>query len=269
MMRKTLLLSALAAGVFGIVAVAFAANTYKVDIAKVTPTKSGTLLHPKPERIQFGYSVSTTDGNRPATSTDQQVGFGTGLKQNSKLKATATKFAFAQCKRSQASANACPTSTKVGSGVIKNFAGLQADRTQKIPCLLTLTIFNGDGKLFPPAQNDGRSVREDVWLQLKGGPPSCPLVVNAPIPAQFVPFKGGQSLKFHISQVPFQEPQTGVENSVVNVTASLFKTARVKGKTRGFFESTACPKGGRPFVVTFTDSSGAKSTASKKAPCTK
>src|SRR3954469_11363108 len=47
MMRKTLLLSALAAGVLGIVAVAYAANTYTVDIAQVTPTNSGTLASPK------------------------------------------------------------------------------------------------------------------------------------------------------------------------------------------------------------------------------
>ena len=74
-MRKTLLLSALVAGVLGIVAVAYAANTYKVDSAKVTPTKAGTVKKPKAVRIQFGYSVGTTDGNRPATSTDQAISF--------------------------------------------------------------------------------------------------------------------------------------------------------------------------------------------------
>jgi len=267
-MRKTLLLSAIAAGVLGIVVAAYAANTYKVDLAQVAPSKAGTFKHPKPERLRFGYTVSTTDGNRPATSTDQQVGFGPGLRQNSKLK-NGIKFVFPQCKQTQASSNACPAKAKVGSGVVNNYAGLQSDPSQKIPCLLNLTIFNGDGRVFPPSQNDGRSVRADLWLQLKGGPPSCPLVVDAPIPAQFIPFKGGTSLKFHITKVPFQNPQTGVENSVINVTASLYKLATVKGKTRGYFESVLCPKGGHPFVVTFTDSSGAKATASKKASCTK
>ena len=65
-MRKTLLLSALIAGVLGIVAVAWAANTYTVTTARDTPTKSGTLRNPKPERVQFGYTVGTTDGTRSA-----------------------------------------------------------------------------------------------------------------------------------------------------------------------------------------------------------
>src|SRR5436190_22605319 len=214
MMRKTLLLSALLAGVLGIVAVAYAANTYKVDFAKVSPTKSGTLKKPKAVRIQFGYSVGTTDGNRPATSTDQAISFGPGLRANGKLKKTRTTFAFAQCKLSQASSNACPAKTKVGSGIVKNLAGSKNDSSQKIPCQLNLTIYNGDGKLYPPSQNDGKRVREDVWLALKGQPPICPLVVNAPIPAQFGLVGGRLALSFHIARTPFQEPTPGVENSV-------------------------------------------------------
>jgi hypothetical protein len=266
-MRKTLLLSAVLAGVLGIVAVAYAANTYSVTIASVTPTKTGTLAHPHPERIQFGYAVGSTDGNRPKVTTDYRIAFGPGVVQNSKLKATKTRFAFAQCKASAASTNSCPTSTRVGSGIVKNLAGLQSTPSQQIPCQLTLTIFNGDGKLFPPSQNDGRSVREDLWLGLKGQPPACPLVVNAAIPAQFVRFGGGTALTFHVTKVPFQQPQPGVENAVINVTSSIYKIARVAGKTRGFFESTKCPKGGRPINVRFTDTSGATFNASKKAPC--
>lgn len=268
-MRKTLLLSALVAGVLGIVAIAYAANTYSVDIASVTPTKSGTLKHPKAERVQFGYSVKSTDpSKRPNVTTDYTIGFGPGIRQNSQLK-NGTKAVFAQCKLSQASSNACPANTKVGSGIVKNLAGVQNDQSQQIPCQLTLTVYNGDGKLFPPSQNDGRRVREDWWLGLKGGPPSCPLVVNAPIPAQFVAFKGGIALNFHVTKVPFQQPQPGVDNAVVNVTSSIYKIARVKGKIRGIFESTKCPTGGRPINVQYTDTSGAKFNASKKAPCKK
>ena len=267
-MRKTLLLSAIAAGVLGIVAVAYAANTYTVDIAKVTPANSGSLKAPKAERIQFGYSVGETSGNRPSVTTDYVVGFGPGLRQNGSLK-NGTKLVFKQCKLSQASANACPSNTKVGSGIVKNLAGLASDPTQKIPCQLNLTIYNGDGKLFPPGQNDGKRVKENVWLGLKGGPPACPLSVNAPLPAQWTRYNGGLALAFHVPKTPFQQPQPGLENSVVNVTSSIFKAARVKGHTRGFFESTACPKGGRPIKVRYTDKTGAVNTATKKAACTK
>ena len=267
-MRKTLLLSALIAGVLGIVAVAWAANTYTVTTARDTPTKSGTLRNPKPERVQFGYTVGTTDGTRPNPSTDYFINLGSGIKQNSKLKATRTRFAFAQCKFNQASANVCPASTKIGSGIVKNQAGLSSDKTSKIPCQLTLTIFNGDGKLFPPSRNDGKRFKEDIWLHLVGTPPSCPLAVDTTLAVQFVATGGGTALTFHVPAVPLQHPQTGVDNSVVNTTASLFKTARVAGRTRGFFETTSCPRGGRRVKVTFTDASGARVNASKIAPCT-
>lgn len=268
-MRKTLLLSALVAGVLGIAAVAWAANTYTVDTARVTPTKSGTTRNPKPEMIQFGYSVGTTDGNRPNVTTDYVINFGAGIIQNSKLKISRTRFAFAQCKLSQGSSNTCPASTKVGSGIVKNLAGLASDKTQKIPCQLTLTIYTGDGKLFPPAQNDGKRVKEDLWLGLRGQPPACPLTVNAALPAQFARIGGGTTLAFHVPKVPFQQPQPGLENAVINVTSTINKLVRVNGKPRGLFESTSCPRGGRPVKVTYTDTSGARFNASKIAPCTK
>ena len=59
-MRKTLLLAATVAGVFGIVAVAWAANVYTVTTARDTPTKSGTLTNPKPTRVQFTPTPSST-----------------------------------------------------------------------------------------------------------------------------------------------------------------------------------------------------------------
>ena len=268
-MRKTLLLSALVAGVLGIVAVAWAANTYTVTTARETPTKSGTLTNPKPVRVQFNYAVSTTDGTRPNTTTDYFINLGSGLKQNSKLKVTRTRFAFAQCKFAQASANNCAASTKVGSGTVQNQAGLSANKSQKIACTLFLTIYNGDGRLYPPARNDGKRVKEDVWLGLKSTATSCPLVVNTTLPAQLVAVGGGTAITFHVTAIPLQHPASGVDNSVVQTAASLFKTARVAGRTRGFFETTSCPRGGRLVKVTFTDASGARNNATKIAPCTK
>jgi hypothetical protein len=89
------------------------------------------------------------------------------------------------------------------------------------------------------------------------------------LPAQFTRYKGGLALTFHVTKVPLQEPQTGVKNAVVSTTASTFKQTKVRGVFRGMFESTACPKGGRPITVQFTDTSGAKFSAVKKSPCTK
>jgi hypothetical protein len=92
-------------------------------------------------------------------------------------------------------------------------------------------------------------------------------MVNAAIPAQFVSFRGGKALSFHIAATPFQHPAAGTDNSVISQTSSLYKLARVKGRARGYFESTSCPKGGRPVTAILTDSTGQRISATKKAPC--
>lgn len=284
-MRKTLLLAALAAGVFGIVAVAYAANTYTVSQANVTPTKSGTARHPKPSMVQFGYQVGSTDGNRPNVTTDYVISFGKGVTSNAALFSLATSKAATNARLTCSIAKAgytsgaspnCPSTAKAGSGSVENLAGATADPTQKIPCHLNLTIFVGDGKTVPAANNDGKPVRNDLVLALKGGPNpnaalNCPLAVDAAIPAQFVKVGGGAALTFHVKQNPFQQPQPGVSNAVVKVTSTVGKTIKVKvGRSfvrRGLFETTLCQNRSRKVNVKFTDTTGATSNAFKSTPC--
>jgi hypothetical protein len=292
MMRKTVLLAALAAGVFGVVAVAYAANTYSVSVAKVTPTKTGSVSHPKRSRIAFGYQVRSTDGNRPNVTTDYVISFGRGVKQNAALfrlatsrvgprAATNTKLTCSIDKAGYVSGQppSCPSTAKVGTGAVENIAGLTADPTNKTACHLDLTIYVGDGRTVPAANNDGSIVKNDLVLALKGAPDNpiaakrCPIGVDGAIPAQFVQVGGGAALKFHVTRKPFQEPQTGVSNSVVSVTSTVAGNVNVKvGSrfvTRGLFETTSCPTGGRKVNVKFTDSSGATFNAFKVAPCQK
>ncbi len=286
-MRKTLWLSAILAGVLGIVAVAYAANTYSVTLAKVTPTKSGTVAHPKPSTIGFGYSVGSTDGLRPNVTTDYVISFGKGVKQNRALFSLATSKAATNSKLTCSILNAgytngrsptCPSTSKAGSGSVENLAGTTADRTIKIPCHLDLKIYVGDGKTVPAANNDGKAIKNDLVLALKGTRSSdprkdCPLGVDAAIPAQFLQVGGGAALTFHVKKTPFQEPQTGASNSVISVSSTVGKNVRVKvGSkfvTHGLFETTSCPTGGRKVNVKFTDTSGATFNAFKVAPCTK
>jgi hypothetical protein len=279
-MRKIGVLAAAAAACFGgYAAVANAANVYQLTRAAVSPTKAGTATNPRPIRLNFGFQTTTDDGNRPAPGADYIIGFGPGVKQN--------RAFFRRCTNAQAGFNSgrtanCPAASLIGSGRVANQAGLAADPTQKIPCNLRLRLYNGDGRFAATGPNDGKRVRADVWLVLNGAPNDpeisrCPLVVGpAAIPAQFVRYLGGTGLSFHVPRVPFQQPQTGVENALVETTASIFKTVRrrerVRGRTvtrtRGFLETTRCPAGGHPINLRIADSTGAVKTApSRRAPC--
>jgi hypothetical protein len=269
-MRKIAVLAVGAAAVvFGVVSIAFAANTYTVSIAKVTPSKAGTTKNPKAVKVNFGYQVGETAGNRPSVTTDYVISFGSMIQNGRKWFKGNKTCTVAQAGYVSGSAPRCPSTANAGGGTVQNLAGLSNDPTSKIPCQLKLTTFVGDGKAVPAAANDGIAVRNDLVLALKGGPPTCPLAVDAAIPAAIV----GSSVRFHVKKIPFQQPAAGIDNSVINVTSNTGKSVvvRVRGRrvTHGLFESKGCPRGGYPVTVTFKDASGATSNATKRAPCTK
>jgi hypothetical protein len=294
-MRKIATMVSTALAFFAIAAAAQAANVYKVSIAKVTPTKAGTKLKPKPVTIGFGYTVDNTDpSQRPSVTTDYVIGFGKNVQQNIKLFTTkngAKVCTIAQAGYETGQSPNCPAASMVGKGVVKNKAGLLGTTGVAANCSVALTIFVGDDKTpdstkFP---NDGHKVKSDLILQLEGHPNgvpgrpdagTCPLDVNkSALPAQFTKVLGGAALGFHVPKNPFQQPQPGVENAVVDVSSTVFKTVKVKvpkhGKvkahtdTRGLFETVGCTGGGHKVEVTYTDTSGAVNKANKVAPCTK
>jgi hypothetical protein len=300
MMRKISVLAVAAVAFFGLTAVASAANSYAVTIAKVNPPKAGTKLLPKPVGIEFGYGVtSTVPGERPSVTTDYVIGFGKNIRQNRKVWSSRTAVRPVVCTIQQAgyetgAAPNCPAGSIVGKGVVKNKAGLLGSKGIIADCNVALTIAIGDGKFPNSAKypNDGRRVKSDLILILEGGPNgvpgrpdagTCPLTVNkSPLAAQFVTFEGGTALGFHVPKVPFQQPQEGVENAVVDVsstintkTVKVKKTVKVNGRTRnvfttvGLFESIGCTGAGHNVKVKFVDTSGATNFASKSAPCRK
>ena len=257
-----------------IVGVAFAANTYTVTTASVSPTKAGTSTKPKPETITFGFTVASTDGNRPTVTTDYVIAFGKQIKSHRSFFKGTKICSVAKAGYSSGASPKCPSGSKAGSGSVNNIAGPTLDPTSKIPCYLALTLFVGDGKSVPPSANDGIPVKNDLVLALKGAPNSnrarnCDLAVDGAIPAQFTTTSRGTALKFHVRKNPFQQPLPGIDNSVVGVSSKVGKTVRVSGKTRGLLESTGCTSRAHPVNVLFTDASKAVKTASKNAPCTK
>ena len=282
-MRKIAMIAIAVTALFGVVAIAQASNTYTVTVAKVSPSKAGTALKPKPITINFGYQVGETSGNRPSVTTDYVIAFGKQIKSHRAFFKGNKVCTIAQAGYVTGQPPACPATAKAGAGTINNLAGNTSDPTSKIPCNLGLTLFVGDGKTVPAAANDGIAVKNDLVLAIKRVNVSdCALAVDAALPAGFVTVTNGTALKFHVKKTPFQQPLPGVDNSVVNVTSSVGKSTRVptrvrvRGRlvtrlvTRGLFESIGCKLKVHKVNVAFTPAGGgAAINASKSAPCTK
>ncbi len=284
-MRKIVLLAVAATALFGVVAVAQAANTYTVTVATVSPGKAGTKAKPKSVTINFGYQVGETNGNRPSVTTDYEIAFGKQIKSNRKFFKGNKTCTVAQAGYVSGQAPKCPATAKAGAGTINNLAGNASDPTQKITCNLGLTLYVGDGKTVPASANDGTAVKNDLVLAIKKRPADdCALAVDAALPAAFVTTANGTALKFHVKKVPFQQPVPGVDNSVVNVTSNVGKSVSVRTKVgklkngkpkyknvrRGLFESVGCVGKAHQVNVVFTPfGGGAPLKANKAAPCKK
>jgi hypothetical protein len=272
-MRKIALLATTAVAFAGLAASALGANTYTVSTARVTPTNAGTTSNPKPVTINFGYAVGTNDGTRPLVTTDYTIAFGSRIKAHRSFFKGSKTCTVAQAGYSSGDAPRCPSGARAGSGTVRNQAGLSNNPSSIIPCTLSLTLFVGDGRGVPAGANDGIAVRNDLVLLLRGQPPACPLTVNAAIPAALTTTSAGTSLRFHVKRSPFQQPQPGIDNAVVNVTSTTGKSIRVRQggrtRTRGLFESVGCTNRAHVVTVLYTDTQRNVSRATKNAPCTR
>jgi hypothetical protein len=282
-MRKIAMIAVAVTALFGVVAIAQAANTYTVTVATVGPTKAGTKAHPKSVTINFGYQVGESAGNRPSVTTDYVIAFGKQIKSNRKYFKGNKVCTVAQAGYTSGQPPNCPSTAQAGKGTINNLAGDATIPSQKVTCNLGLTLFVGDGTTVPAAANDGIAVKNDLVLAIKRvNQADCALNVDAALPAGFVTTADGTALKFHVKKTPFQQPLPGVDNSVVNVTSSVGKTTKVatrvkvgkrtvtKQVTRGLFESTGCLSKAHKVNVAFTPAGGGAAIhASKAAPCRK
>ena len=282
-MRKIAMFAIAVTALFGVVAVAQASNTYTVTVAKVSPSKAGTALKPKPITINFGYQVGETANNRPSVTTDYVIAFGKQIKSHRSFFKGSKVCTVAQAGYSSGQPPKCPATAKAGAGSIQNFAGNTTDPTSKIPCNLGLTLFVGDGKTVPAAANDGIAVKNDLVLAIKRVNVSdCALAVDAALPAGFV-----DRAERHGAEVPRQEDavpaapagrrqlgrQRDVERRQDHQGPDQGQGRRrlvTRQVTRGLFESIGCKSSAHKVNVAFTPAGGGSAiNASKTAPCTK
>lgn len=256
-MRKIVIL-AIGVMAMAITAVAFAAtNTYRVS-ASTSPTSAGTTKKPVPVAVKFSYQIGEVNNQRPAAVKQYKINFA-GLQVNtSPFKACTARRINAE----GTNAN-CPSAAKMGSGNIQATVGPDNDPSnQKLTCYLALTFYNAG--------------RNHAALYLKGDPgasdPSktCITGISQAIDASFIRNSKGTTLQFTVPP-ELIHPVNGLTVAVRSVTSSILrKTATVKHKKRGFFQSVGgCRKNKRAVTVTFTPESGSSGRAQAFAKCKK
>jgi hypothetical protein len=258
-MRK-LAIFAVTTFVLAIAAVAYAqtTNTYTVT-GSTSPTNAGSKKKPVPVQVKFGYTVGTTNGDRPSPVQKYSIRFA-GLNVNTKP--------FPKCSAAtleNEGPSGCPSGSAVGNGFIQNQTGASNNKQDKsIQCNAALTVYNsGSNKAViyvagDPNQTDPRR--------------KCAIELASPIPARFIRAAGGAatSLEFTVPST-LLHPLPTLDNAVVSVTSTIKKLTKRVGKRRvGFFESVGgCTRSRRNITVTFTPESGTAGKAQRLAPCKK
>ena len=274
-MRKFVVVGLAMLGVFAVVGIAYASNTY-TSTSKVTPSKAGTSAKPTPVAASLTFTVGETTGARPSPLKTYGIGLGGGVVPNTNV--------AKGCNSSQANAQVLPAiclkkATKgganVGGGSVNALAGPTNDTTSpaaKLACFLTVTLVNSTKK-------------NHMWIRIDGvtsGPPgkTCVTAQHSSIDSTFtktgtVPKKGGGSLpvwaiKFTVPPA-LLHPIGGFDVAVVGNVSNVLKVSKKIGKvTHGYLETVGCPKtpaGKRSAATTFTSEAGQTLTSIASSPC--
>jgi hypothetical protein len=242
------------------------ANTYSAAWW-FSPAQTGTRAAPGPVLYaQWAIDVaSEPPGARPGLVSRYDFFF-QGLHQGGAY--------FPRCSARQVLAGgraACPPGALIGSGYADTQAGLSEDPTQKVPCRLALTAYNG-----PPGHLTIVATGNDqLLIGGFGGPRGCDAfsVPDLPIDASWTNDARGSHIAFRLDGSPLAHPQSDVDNALVHLQLKIAKGgfARVRGHRRylTILQSFTCPRGRQlTFAAAFTEASGGpRSLATAFAPC--
>jgi len=256
-LRKLRIITIAAVAVLALSVAAYAAvvNTYSVT-GSTSPTKAGTKKKPVPIKLTFNYKVGEQSNQRPSPVKAYKIQFD-GLVANTKpFKSCTADFINAS-----GGDTGCNKSAAMGSGNIQAYVGPTNDPSNKsLFCYLALTFYNAG--------------KNHAALYLKGDPGAadaskkCVTGISQAIDATFVKNSKGTSLNFDVPPT-LLHPIAGLDSAVFNVGSTINKrTAKVKGKTVGFFQSIGgCKKHKRNIAVTFVPETGSPAVAKTNAKC--
>ena len=117
-MRKFVVVGLALLGVFAVVGIAYAANTYQ-STNKVTPSKSGTSAKPTPVAVAQTFTVGESTGARPSPLKTYSIGIGPGIVPNTNVaKGCTSAQANAGVLPAICNKNATTGGAKVGAGSV-------------------------------------------------------------------------------------------------------------------------------------------------------
>jgi hypothetical protein len=240
-MRKVIIGGALAGALTLAVTTTALAQTTMDTSLRVGPAKAGTAKKPKPVSLTLGIEGATQSGTgQPDTSTSIRVQLPKGIKWNGKLWPKAKRCSVSRA-NAQGSFSVCPKGSRIGSGHVTALGGNGAV-VEEIDLDAFVTTGGGLGTFLTATQ---------------------PLPINAMLEGKV----SGQNINIAIPP-NIQEPVTGVPTGIRTLNITLNGKTKVKGKTRGALESSACSGGRWTAKVTNLLRSGSL-TDSASATCRK
>jgi len=251
-LRRTLLaITAATALIAAAVAYAATANTYTAKVP-VLPTKAGTAKKPMNVAVTQQYHASNSDSTKVAEVLKDIKVTLYGVKANPKPFPKCTDAMIIAAKDDQG----CPKKALIATGQVHSFLtgkGSGLSKTGATACDPQLDAWNGGG---------GKIVYFFRTTPTPGSKYYCASVPTGATP----PYDGtvkesGKNMVLDTPLPPYVSTNvTGIfYGSLVDENlVGVKETAKVKGKTVGFFQSFGCKGKKRPFSVTFTATDGAK-----------
>ena len=213
-MRKVIIGGALAGALtLAMTTTALAQTTMETSL-RMTPSKAGTSKKPKPVSLSLGIEGASTTG-QPDTSTAIRVQLPKGIKWGGKLWPSSKRCSVSSA-NAQGSFSVCPKGSRIGSGHVTALGG-NGTVVEEIDLDAFVTTGGGLGTFLTATQ---------------------PLPINAMLEGKV----SGQTISIAIPP-NIQEPVTGVPTGIRTLNLTLNGKTKVKGKTRGVLESSACSGG--------------------------
>jgi hypothetical protein len=182
----------------------------------LAPAKAGTSKSPKRVTLKLGIEGGTQSGTgQPDTSTSIRVQLPRGIKWNGKAWPSSKRCSVSRA-NAQGSFSVCPKGSRIGSGHVTALGG-NGSVVEEIDLDAFVTTGGNLGTFLTATQ---------------------PLPINAMLEGRV----SGQNINIAIP-TNIQEPVTGVPTGIRTLNFTLNGKVKVKGKTRGVVESSACQGG--------------------------
>jgi hypothetical protein len=211
----------------------------------ISPKRVGTPNQPRPATLTVTTTGDTIPpGGQPPTLTRAVILFPRGASANGRL--------FTSCQPAalqQRGPGGCPRSSRLGSGSAEGKVG-----DLVVPA--EVDVFNGPR---------GRSVL--FWIEA-----TQPVSIRAAVVAPLRRLRGGRYGYRLTFPVPdnIQQPLPGLETGVTLFRVKVGATRMVRGRRRGYIETSACPRSGRaPLRGTFSYRAHADVTVDNTIACSR